>query len=49
MKKILEIRFFSVFLLLLGLSLLLFGFFRGEAVSVLQKSIYVCLECVGIG
>ena len=36
-------------LLSLGVLLLIFGVTRGEALVVLQKAIYVCLECVGIG
>ena len=24
------------------------GIFRGEAAAVLQKAIYICLECIGV-
>jgi hypothetical protein len=36
-------------LLLAGITLMLFGLFRGEAVLVLQKAITICLQCIGIG
>ncbi len=34
---------------LVGLGLMLFGAYRGEADVVLSKAIRVCLECIGIG
>ncbi len=36
---------------LLGLSILfvVLGIFRGEARTVLQKAVLICLECIGIG
>ena len=36
-------------LLIVGIAMLCFGAWRGEAVVVLSKAIKLCLECVGIG
>jgi len=36
-------------LLLLGVAMLCYGVWRGEADTVLNKAIRLCLECVGIG
>ena len=33
----------------LAVAAILFGIFREEAVTVLNKAIYICLECIGIG
>jgi hypothetical protein len=32
-----------------GVSLLCLGVFRGEAVMLLRRAAYICLECIGIG
>ena len=39
----------QVALLITGITMLCFGVWRGEAVTVLSKAIKLCLECVGIG
>jgi len=36
-------------IMLLGLALMLYGLHRGEATTVMQRAITVCLECIGIG
>ena len=36
-------------LLIVGIAMLGFGAWRGEAAVVLSKAIKLCLECVGIG
>lgn len=36
-------------LLIVGVVMLCFGVWRGEALTVLSKAIKLCLECVGIG
>ena len=32
-----------------GAVLTVLGIWRGEATTVLQKAVYICLECIGIG
>ena len=36
-------------LIVIGISMLVYGVTRGEAAVVLNKAIKICLECVGIG
>ncbi len=33
----------------LAVCAIVFGIFRNEATTVLNKAIYICLECIGIG
>lgn len=39
----------QILFLLLGIAFLVCGVMRGEADTVLNKAIKLCLECVGIG
>lgn len=39
----------QLFLLAVGISMIGFGLWRGEADTVLSKAIRLCMECVGIG
>lgn len=32
-----------------GILFMLLGVWRDETITVLQKAIYICLECIGIG
>jgi len=43
-KRLLWIALFA-----LGLVMCLFGWARGEALTVLIKGANICLECIGIG
>ncbi len=36
-------------LLGLGIGLAVFGWLGGEAVAMMRKAIYICLECMGLG
>ena len=38
-----------LFLLAVGIAMIGFGLWRGEADTVLSKAIRLCMECVGIG
>lgn len=39
----------SLALFLLGAALIWAGVFRGEAQTVLEKGIRICVECMGLG
>ena len=39
----------QLFLLAVGIEMIGFGLWRGEADTVLSKAIRLCMECVGIG
>lgn len=48
-KKMTTSRGFSVVLVFLGISMMLYGYWSGEAQVVLAKAIRICMECIGIG
>ena len=41
--------FVQITLLLVGVAFVTIGTLRGEAETVLNKAVRICLECVGIG
>ncbi|MFR7350031.1 CD1871A family CXXC motif-containing protein [Peptoniphilus sp.] len=49
MKKFFKSRYFSLFVLVLGVAMAYYGYQNDEAKVVLAKAIKICLECVGIG
>lgn len=42
-------RRFQIPLLCVGILFVCLGVWREEVMTVMQKAIYICLECVGIG
>ncbi len=39
----------QLILLAVGIAMIGFGLWRGEAATVLSKAIRLCMECIGIG
>lgn len=39
----------KVTITILAIAFIVIGIFREEAITVLNKAIYICLECIGIG
>lgn len=48
MKRRVRIGIFAV-LALAGTVFLLYGLYAGQAQTVLNKAVRICLECIGIG
>lgn len=42
-------RYFAFFLLAAGFGMMCAGAARGEAMTVLQKAVTICMECIGLG
>jgi hypothetical protein len=42
-------KYLKHFILILSLVAIVIGVSRGEVIEVLNKAIYICLECIGIG
>ena len=36
-------------IIVIGAVFVIVGINRGEVLTVLQKAVYICLECIGIG
>ncbi|MEA4986758.1 MAG: CD1871A family CXXC motif-containing protein [Anaerovorax sp.] len=39
----------AIFLIFIGIFIMAFGIYRGEVPVMFEKSINICLECIGIG
>ena len=48
MKHLLKSRLTGISAAILGLALMIFGIFRGEAAVVFAKAVRICMECIGI-
>jgi hypothetical protein len=40
---------YSYILLIVAVLMCLYGFLSGQALSVLQKAVNICMECIGLG
>lgn len=49
MHKFVRKNKIGLIILTLGILSVSFGVYRGEHLTVLKKSIIICLECIGIG
>lgn len=48
-KKRMKSRGISLFIICLAMAMIYHGIQRGEGMTVLQKAIRICMECIGIG
>ena len=44
-----KMHIFRIILLVLGIAVLLYGFFTGGVADVLTKAVNICTECIGLG
>ena len=42
-------KILCVSLLILGIAMIILGVFRGEAETVFEKAVRICMECIVIG
>ncbi|MBQ7636970.1 MAG: thioredoxin [Lachnospiraceae bacterium] len=48
-RKKITVNLIRIIALLLAVSFILIGIYRGEHGEVLRKAVKICLECIGIG
>ncbi|MBQ6735696.1 MAG: hypothetical protein IJR00_12415 [Lachnospiraceae bacterium] len=42
-------KYLKYILLVLGIAMLVFGLYSGDAGEVMKKAVAICMECIGIG
>lgn len=48
-RDYLRMNWIALLIMLAGVSMMIYGIFRGEMTVVYSKAIQICLECIGIG